>query len=372
MRHWKTVMPEPLKNLFNEQSVDVLAQAVGNVYPPFDRAALMASVFNPDWESLELKARMRHVTTCLRALLPSSYGEALGILRDAARAPVSFGFLAMVFPDFVEVYGLREWDASLPALEQFTQIGSAEFAVRPFIAQNPDRMMAQMLAWAHHENVHVRRLASEGCRPRLPWGMALPVFKLDPAPILPILDRLKLDEEEYVRRSVANNLNDISKDNPQVVIDVLSRWKAHDTPEMQRIITQGLRTLVKKGDPDALALLGYAHTGQYEVRDLFVEPDEVPAGGEMTFSFAVHSSSEETQNLVIDYIVHLMRANGQPTPKVFKLTKLALPPGGALNVVKRHSFRPVTTRRYYPGAHAIEIQVNGQVMARREFTLSEK
>ena len=370
MRHWKTDMPEPLKNLFNEQSIGALAGAISQQYPAFDRAAFMAAVFDDVWTTRELKARMRHVTVSLRPRLPAPYPDALDVLCGAAATPIPFGFEAMVFPDFVEVYGLKDWGASLPALEQFTQIASAEFAVRPFIAHDPDRMMAQMLAWARHENVHVRRLASEGCRPRLPWGMALTGFKADPSPILPILEQLKQDGEEYVRRSVANNLNDIAKDNPQVVLDVLRRWKTYDTPEMKRIMAQALRTLVKRGDPEALALLGYDGSGLYEVQNLHVEPEEIPVGGEITFAFALRSTGKESQSLVIDYIIHLMRANGMQNAKVFKLSKVILPPGDTLNVARRHSFRPVTTRKYYPGPHAVEIQVNGQVMARAEISLT--
>ncbi len=371
MRYWNADMPEPLKNLFNEHSIGALAEAMERAYPAFDCPAFMASVFDQNWQTLELKARMRHVTTCLRPRLPNRYAEALDVLRAAAASGALFGFEAMIFPDFVEVYGLKNWDASLPALEQFTRIASAEFAVRPFIAEDPDRMMAQMLAWAQHDNLHVRRLASEGCRPRLPWGMALTGFKIDPSPILPVLEHLKLDEEEYVRRSVANNLNDISKDNPQVVLDVLDRWKTHDSTEMKRLMTHALRTLVKRGSPEALALLGYEDGGLFEVQNLYVDPREVPAGGEVTFTFAVRSTGDAAQNLVIDYVLHLMRANGQHTAKVFKLAKVTLPARDTLSITKRHSFRPVTTRKYYPGAHAIEIQVNGQILARAEFTLGE-
>lgn len=371
MRHWKADMPEPLKNLFNEQSISALAGAIRQGHPAFDDAAFMAAVFDDEWNARELKARMRHVTVSLRPLLPTAYRDALDVLRGAATTSTPFGFEAMVFPDSVEVYGLKDWEASLPALEQFTQIASAEFAVRPFIVRDPARMMAQMLAWAQHDNMHVRRLASEGCRPRLPWGMALIEFKADPSPILPILEQLKLDGEEYVRRSVANNLNDITKDKPQVVLDVLRGWKAYDTPEMKRIMAQALRTLVKRGDPEALALLGYESGGSFEVRGLYVEPGEVPMGGEITFSFALRSTGHKTQNLVIDYIIHLMRASGQQNAKVFKLAKVVLPPGNTLNVAKRHSFRAVTTRKYYPGAHTVEIQINGQVMARAGFTVTE-
>ena len=277
----------------------------------------------------------------------------------------------MIFPDFVEVYGLEDWQGSLPALEQFTQQMSAEYAVRPFIVKDRDRMMAQMLTWAHHANASVRRLASEGCRPRLPWAMALPALKADPSPILPILDALKTDPSEDVRRSVANNLNDISKDNPDVVLDVLRRWQADPTPEMQKIINHALRTLVKAGHPGALELLGYSAGADVTLKNLTIEPTAIPIGEAITFAFEIESTADAPQDLVIDYVVHLVRARGKTSPKVFKLTKRTIAPGETIRISRKHSFAPVTTRRYYPGEHAVEIQINGAAFERRSFALVE-
>lgn len=222
-----------LKNMFNEQSVAALAAAIQKEYPAFDRQAFLARVFDEGWEARKLKERMRHITTALHDFLPQGYPTALDVLRRALPSLADYGFEKMVFPDYVEVYGLDDWQASMPALEEFTQHVSAEFAIRPFIACHQDRTMAQMLEWARHEHPGVRRLASEGCRPRLPWGIRLPALQADPSPSLPILEQIKLDESESVRRSVANNLNDVSKDRPEVVIEVLRRWHEHDTPEIQ-------------------------------------------------------------------------------------------------------------------------------------------
>lgn len=360
-------MGEPFKTLlFNRPFFDALVAAFRQAYPTFDGDAFLARLYDEQWDARELKERMRHGALVLHSVLPDDYRAALDIIRRAA-VNVPPGFGTMIFTDFVQVYGLEDWDASIPALEQLTQYCSAEYAVRPFILRDPERMMAQMLAWTRHENVHVRRLSSEGCRPRLPWGMVLPIFQADPAPILPILEALKLDESEYVRRSVSNNLNDISKDNPQVVIDVVRRWKAHDTPEMKDIVSHALRTLVKKGDPAALELLGYAGGGAFSVKNVAVEPAAIPMHGEITFSFEIESLSDTPQNLVIDYVIYLMRANGQHTPKVFKLSKRVLAPGETITLTRRHHFAPVTTRRYYPGEHALEIQVNGARSERKTF-----
>ena len=351
-------MAEPIKNMFSPQYVSDLADAVQAQYSLFDKESFVAQVLDEGWAARELKERMRHISITLHDFLPDDYRTVLNILRQTAPHIGQYGFACMVFSDFVEVYGLDDYDASIPALEQFTQQISAEFAVRPFIVKYQDQMMAQMLAWAKTDNEHLRRLASEGCRPRLPWGIALPAFKADPSPVLPILELLKEDESETVRRSVANNLNDISKDNPDVVIDVLRRWQTDDTDEMRRLISHALRTLLKAGHPGALALLGYGPPA-VEVHNLAVEPAAIPMGGEVTFSFDVASLAGEAQDLMIDFIVHLVRARGKRTPKVFKLTKRTLQPGEVLRIEKAFSFQPVTTRKYYPGQHAIEPQING-------------
>ncbi|MCP4536143.1 MAG: DNA alkylation repair protein [Chloroflexi bacterium] len=365
-------MNEPLKNMYNQQYVSDLATAIQREYPDFDTEAFSAHIINDDWEGRELKQRMRHITTVLHDFLPAEYRPTLDILRKASTSLGDYGFQNMVFSDYVAVYGLDDWEASVLALEQFTQQVSAEFAVRPFIVQGRDRMMAQMLQWAHHKDERVRRLATEGCRPRLPWGIALHALKSDPSPILPILEQLKHDESESVRRSVANNLNDISKDNPDVVIDVLRRWQAVDTKEIHRITSHALRTLLKSGHPNALELLGYSPDPAIVVQNLTVEPQTVPMGGSVNFSFDVESLSDAPQNLMIDFVVYLMRANGKHTPKVFKLSKRTIQPSKVLHIAKEFSFAPVTTRKYYPGEHAIEPKINGKVFERARFVLSQQ
>jgi 3-methyladenine DNA glycosylase AlkC len=362
-------MAEPIKNMFNPQYVADLADAVQTQYSSFDKESFVAQVLDEDWEARELKERMRHITVTLHEFLPDDYRAALNTLRQTAPHLNQYGFACMVFSDFVEVYGLDDYDASIPALEQFTQQISTEFAVRPFIIKYQDRMMAQMLAWAKTDNEHLRRLASEGCRPRLPWGIALPAFKADPSPVLPILELLKQDESETVRRSVANNLNDISKDNPDVVIEVLQRWQAIDTDEMRRLTSHALRTLLKAGNPDALALQGYPPPA-IAVNNLTVAPEIVPFGGGVTFSFDIESTGQEPQDLMIDYVVYLMRANGKQTPKVFKLSKRTIQPGEVIHLERKISFKPVTTRKYYPGEHAVEPKINGQGFGRVEFEVS--
>jgi 3-methyladenine DNA glycosylase AlkC len=348
-----------LKQMFNQTFVTVLATAIEAAYPPFDTAAFISRVFDTEWESRELKARMRHISTTLHDFLPADYPAALHILHRAALHLGEYGFEKMIFPDYVEVYGLDNWSASLPMLEEFTKFASAEFAVRPFLARDLTTMMQQMETWSQHTDFNVRRLASEGCRPRLPWAMRVPALIRDPAPIVPILERLKDDEAETVRRSVANNLNDIAKDHPAVVVDLLQRWQPAATPEVRWVINHALRSLVKQGHNEALTLLGYGAAPQVVVRNLVIEPAIIPLGGEARFSFEVVGQGDQPQELVIDYVLHYQKANGKLAPKVFKLSKITVQPEQVVTLRKTISFRPITTRTYYPGAHTIAPQING-------------
>lgn len=363
-------MPEPLKNMYNEAYIASLSLALEAVEANFDSEGFAHRIFDTDWIERELKDRMRHITQCLHHFLPDNYSRALSILRQVSgdKSLQGFSFENMIFPDFVEVYGLDDWDNSLPALEQFTQLSSAEFAVRPFIVQDSKRMMAQMHKWASHDNHHVRRLATEGCRPRLPWAMALPAFKKDPTPILRILDFLKNDESDYVTRSVANNFNDITKDNPQVVLDWLIKWQKQPTDSIRWITGHALRTLIKAGDSQALALLGYGEV-DVSIDNFTISPERISMGEEIKFSFDLISDKDESQALMIDYAMHFVRANGKTSPKVFKLKKMDLAPNETITISKKHNFKPISTRRYYPGTHTIAIQVNGKIIAERDFEI---
>jgi 3-methyladenine DNA glycosylase AlkC len=360
-----------LKEMYNEQSVTALAMAIRQTYPAFDAEAFLERVFDDEWPNKELKGRMRHITTCLDGVMPADYPSALDVLRRALPLLSEQSFEKMVFPDYVEVYGLDDWATSMAALETFTQVISAEFAIRPFIARYPERTMAQMLEWAGHPHPGVRRLATEGCRPRLPWGIRLQALVADPSAILPILERLKNDESASVLKSVANNLNDISKDHPNIVLDLLRSWQVDASDEVCWIIRHALRTLVKKGHPQALELLGYPSDAAITVRNLTVAPQVIRIGDSVTLSFDIKSLADEPLNLMVDYVVFHVRANGTLSPKVFKLTKRTIQPGEVLHIEKKHSFAPVTTRRYYPGEQAIAPKVNGQLFDRVGFELQE-
>lgn len=361
-----------LKDMLNQESVAALAAAMQRTYPAFDREAFLTRVFDGSWPDREFKQRVRHITTCLDGFLPSGYGAALDVLRGALPLLPEWSFEHLAFPDYVEVYGLDDWEASIAALEEFTQVVTAEYAIRPFIARYPKRTMAQMLRWAGHENAQVRRLASEGCRPRLPWGIRLSGLQADPSPILLVLQQLRHDPSESVRRSVANNLNDISKDNPDVVVEVLRQWQADGNDGIRWIARHALRTLLKQGHPPALELLGYPIQPAIAVRNLTVQPGTVPMGGELAFSFEIESLGKQAQKLMIDYVLYSTKANGELSPKVWKLTKRTIQPGQVLPISGKHSFRPVTTRKQYAGDHAIQPKINGLEFECVRFILIER
>ncbi len=354
--------PPLLKDLVDEASVESIGVAVAGVFPGFDESKFLGDVFSPEWGDLALKQRIRHIAVTLRTLLGGEYAEGLEVMRKAARNLSMRGIPVWCFNDFVEEYGVDDPDISLPALEQFTRLASAEFAVRPFIRRYPERMAAQMLEWAASDDEHVRRLASEGFRPRLPWGMGLPGLKKDPGPILPVLERLYRDPSETVRRSVANNLNDISKDHPQVVVDVLAGW-ALDSAEGVALRKHALRTLLKQGDPGALDLLGFAKDAPVGVIDMKVSPEEAAVGGHVIVEFRVVPTAPGTHQVMIDYAVVFQNVSGTGSRKVFKGKVEELGAGESITLRRKVSLKQMTTRRIVPGPHVIEAQVNGVVRA---------
>lgn len=351
--------------MIDRPAVAVLGSAVASVFP-IDEDGFLAAVLDHEWGDRALKQRIRHIATVLRAVLPEPYPEALRVLRKAAERVDPAGMAAWALCDFVELYGLDDPDRSLPALEQFTTVISAEFAVRPFIARYPTRMMRQHLTWAHHPDPAVRRLASEGSRTRLPWGMALRELQSDPSPLLPILEALKNDPSGDVRRSVSNSLNDISKDHPDLVVALLEGWQ-DDSPDMAALTKHALRTLLKQGHEPAMALLGLAAHAEIVVSELEVDPAVVTVGDHTSLSFAVTSTADNVQALMVDYAVTYQNASGTGSRKVFKGTRTDLGPGERLASRRKISLAQRSTRRIYPGPHRIELLVNGSSVGTVEF-----
>jgi 3-methyladenine DNA glycosylase AlkC len=349
-------MAERLKDLyFTGESVRAFADVVKKHHPDFDDVEFVRLLTEDAFHQLEFKAMSRRATECLARLLPASYRAAVEILSRVA--PEAKGMEAFCLPTFVELYGLEDWDTSLPAMALFTKYASCEFAVRPFILQDPDRAMAFLEGLTDNENENVRRFASEGCRPRLPWAVSLPPFKKDPRPILPILERLKDDESDFVRRSVANNLNDISKDHPDLVLEVCARWKG-SSEGADWIVKHACRTLLKKGDSRALRLFGFGDPSALDVQGVTVTPPRISIGEEARLSFTLRVGTEEPSEVRLEYVVRYVKANGRTSPKVFQIREATLPPGEH-EFTKTISFADLSTRKHHPGSHGITVVVNG-------------
>jgi len=322
-------------------------------------------MFDESFEEKELLDKMKHTTKCLRDTLPKSYKEALDILIRAA--PQVKGFEAMALPDFVATYGMDDWDLSLSALGHFTKYYSSELAIRPFLDKNPEKGMACMMAWAADKDAKVRRLASEGCRPRLPWAMALPKFKKDPSLILPILEKLKDDSSEDVRRSVANNLNDISKDNPDLALEICEKWHGQ-SEKVDKIVKHACRTLLKAGDKRALAIFGYSDPSLIGVENLSFDKKVLSIGNNLIFSFDINV--EKKSKVRLEYAVYFVKAKGKLSKKVFKITEKEYE-SGTFTITRKQSFQEQTTRKHYPGTHQISIIANGEEKAKASFELKK-
>jgi 3-methyladenine DNA glycosylase AlkC len=357
---------EPFKHRFFQRPFfDDLAAAIETVDPAFERKRFFAHLYDRTWDGLELKGRMRHATEALGATLPGDYERALAILL-AVESRFS-GFDHLLFADVVERYGVDHFEASMDALEVLTRT-SAEFAVRPFIRRYPERAFARMLAWTRHPSEHVRRLASEGCRPRLPWGTALAELKRDPSPILPILEQLKDDPSEYVRRSVANNLGDIAKDHPDLAVDLARRWMSGSTAR-RALVKHALRDLLKKGHPRALKLFGVGGTVSVAIERLAVEPARVRLGGTAALHVALRSTGRKRQRVRLEYAVTYARPGGRSGRKVFQIAEVDVAAGATLAVTRKLTFADRTIRTHHPGPHTLTLITNGQALGTAAFTL---
>ncbi|MCL2372089.1 MAG: DNA alkylation repair protein [Defluviitaleaceae bacterium] len=364
-------MPEPLKNVYNRETLQNLAQDIQAVYSPFPIEPFLDAILDETWPTLELKARGRKITLALGKFLPQSYPQAIAIIDKIVANYGGWldGGFSMFFPDFVEVYGQAEadWDTSMAAMALYTHYASAEFAVRPFIINHEARMMAQMLAWSKSDDEDLRRLASEGCRPALPWTQALPRFKADPSPVLLILEGLKADPSLYVRRSVANNLNDISKTHPALVVEIAQKWYGqNDLTNL--VVKHACRSLLKKGNREALSLFGFGGGNHIETSGFAVTPTKISIGQPIEFSFTI--TTKKATKARLEYGIDYVKSNGKRNRKIFQISEIALEANQTKPYTKKHSLADVSVRKHYPGVHSITLIVNGTEHGTLDFELS--
>ena len=348
------------------QALTTIADAGAAASPRFDRAAFLTAATD-SLDALSIMERVRHIADALHPALPADYEAALEVI--AAMAPrLTHGFQAVAVTEYVARYGLDDFDRSMDALASLTRFGTAEFAIRPFLTQDADRALAVMARWTGSDDEHVRRLASEGARPRLPWAARVPALKADPTRAAHILETLNADPSLYVRKSVANHLNDIAKDRPDWLLDRLADWP-NNSPHTVWIIRHALRTLIKQGEPRALALIGVGHGAAVTVRKFAVEPVVVRLGERIAITAEIASNSTVNQPLVVDYRVHYARAGGKTAAKVFKWKSFDLTGGDTVALLISQVIRDFSTRRHYPGRHNVDLIVNGQTMATSGFAL---
>ena len=362
------------KDRISPQAIRQLGVALGSAWPGFEESEFVG-IAESGLAGLELKARVSHVSEALAATMPADFDDAAGVIRKAMTSPDFDGWIVYCVNDWVALAGIGSPDSALPLLGGLTARWTAEYAIRPFIEQHPDRTFEQFDLWIESPDEHLRRLVSEGSRPRLPWGRQLRAFIDDPRPTINLLDRLVDDPSAYVRKSVANHLNDISKDHPELVLETAARWlteaeqptedgPAGSGPDPDRrrwIVSHGLRSLVKDGDPAALRLLGFDPEATVALTAFTIAPERIAIGDAVRIEFSL--AAEDPTPAMVDYRVHHAGANGARKPKVFKLKRTVLEPGVETAFRREHRIREVSVRRIHPGPHLIEIQVNGKVLA---------
>ncbi|WP_289054096.1 DNA alkylation repair protein [Carboxylicivirga marina] len=370
-------MAELFKNLYSKAFFEVFTEALEMVIDNFDKKAFLIQIYNDEWDDLELKQRMHHITSILTPYLSNNYPKSIEQLLQLIDSLKSIGvserlkypdLVFLVFPNYIERHGLSDYDTSVAAIKKITSFSTCEFAVRPFIIKYGDKMMAELLKWTQDENHHVRRLATEGCRSRLPWGMAIREFKIDPSPIMPILEALKNDPSEYVRKSVANNLNDISKDNPQVTIDIVKRWKGA-SKETDWIVKHASRTLLKAGNQELMQVFGFGSIDNIEITNFNVKKDIIRVGEALEFQFSLTNHSAKNELIRLEYGIYYLKQNDTHTKKVFKISERNYEAGSTSSIKKLQSFKLVSTRKYHMGEHLVSLIVNGIEVEESSFEL---
>jgi len=357
-----------------------MARHFSNAFSEFNAPGFIKQA-SDGLDLLELKERSSRICSAMKSFLPDDFKKSAKIIKKSLAKDNkdnsdngslnSTGiseWAIMPVAEYVGLHGREHFELGMELLKEMTPLFSSEFGIRFFLLENPQKSLSIIKHWLGDSNSHVRRLASEGTRPRLPWAMRLPMFIEDPGLILPLLETLKDDKSEYVRRSVANNLNDISKDHPELVAEIAERWLKGADANRKRLIHHACRSLIKQGHRPTLKALGYGRP-LVELKKLNVLDSKLKFGEELVFEIELKSTSNKVQDLIIDYAIHHQKANGKLSPKVFKWKKSAVQPNELLRAGKRHAMKSITTRKYYAGLHQLEILVNGVSLDRINFEL---
>jgi 3-methyladenine DNA glycosylase AlkC len=367
-----------LKTFFSPSLVRRLAADIVRAQPAFPARAFVRRAC-AGLDALELLDRGKHISRALEEYLPADYPQAVAVLlrslgpEHATDELVGVGmapFYYLPHTLFVAERGLDHFDVSMRAQYELTKRFSAESSIRPYIARHPERTLAVLREWTRDANAHVRRLVSEGTRLRLPWAARVPWLEANPEQVLALLELLKDDPSTLVRRSVANSLNDLGKLRPDLLIRTCAAWLDGASPQRRDLVEHALRSAVKRGDRDALQLLGYGQKASAALERVRFHPPRVAIGERVAMTFTLRSKARKAQDLLVDVAIHFVKARGHAAPKVFKLTRLLLPPRGGAELRATFSLAVHTTRVPQPGRHAVDVIVNGQAMRAGSFQVT--
>jgi 3-methyladenine DNA glycosylase AlkC len=338
-----------------------------------------------DFELLGLMDRGRRLSVVLRQFLPSDFRQAAPLLvqtmgrpmgLDPRGEPVAPGDVASSFYHlphsmYIAEHGLGHLPEAMQAQHVLTQRFTAEFSLRPFLQTHTQATLAHLSQWASDPSAHVRRAVSEATRPRLPWAARLPDFVRDPSPVLPLLARLRDDSSSYVRRSVANHLNDIGKDHPELLTGTAHQW-LDDAPvpaSRQALLRHALRTAIKRGDAQALALFGHGQPSVLQIHNAKITPSKARVGDSVTLHCTLYNPSAQAASALADWRVFYVKSNGTLSPKVFKGSTVQIGENGHGVLEKTLSLRQMSTRTHHPGRHTVEIVLNGHAHSIGHFDL---
>lgn len=372
------LMAEPLKNQFGAEIPRTIARMILRGSTAFAHDAFVSEALD-GYDALDLMQRGKKIATTLRRYLPDSYPEAIDILLQSLGPKLEetqgqgmSPFLYLPHTCFVAEYGLDFFEVSMTAQYELTQRFTAEFSIRPFLERHTLATLARLREWAGDPSPHVRRLVSEGTRPRLPWAPRLREFQKDPRPVLELLELLKDDADLYVRRSVANNLNDIGKDHPELLFEIARQWMSGASDERRWMVRHALRSAVKRAEAGALEVMGFGAEANVSVERVCITPRRCLIGGAVEIAFQVSNTAAINQRVLVDISVHFIKANGKASPKVFKTKTVNLAPGETVNINKSVSLAEMTTRKHYAGLHKVDVVLNGRSQPLGEFELVPK
>jgi 3-methyladenine DNA glycosylase AlkC len=365
--------PNAFKNFINSGTVDRYVENLELVLKNPISPKIIKQL-KEDLVTLELKQRVQLIREALKKVLDPDYEKAINQLLKIADKQAIKGFELWPMTEFIQTYGLKHHELSLKALYKLTPMFTAEFAIRPFLNSQALKTYTDLKKWAHDPNPHIRRWLSEGTRPRLPWGEKLKFAIHDPTEGLKILEHLKFDSELYVRKSVSNHLNDIAKDHPQITIETIQRWQKlvpyNYKKEFEFIKKQSLRTLIKAGHPQALKLMGVnINKTDFSLKFFQLNSKKINLNESLEFEFEIKNKTSKPQKYILDYKIYHRKANSDLSPKVFKLKTGSVDSGESLKVRKKHSFKLITTRKYYSGEHRVELVINGNPLKTLSFEL---